>query len=199
MKVIDEKLVKVSAVLGLGNPGRRYIRNRHNFGFMVLDQLGFLKREEFVKGDGPFVFCKVPVNSGKLVLCKSTTFMNNAGRAALSLCQYFRLSAGDLLVVSDDCNLPLGKIRFRRRGSDGGHKGLYSIIYHLQNQEFPRLRLGIWQSPPDKTLEDYVLEDFSEEESKTVDKVITIAAEFIEKLAVDGLDKSSVTITVTEE
>ena len=199
MKVADAQLVKVSAVLGLGNPGRRHIRNRHNFGFMVMERLGFLKKEEFVKGEGPFLFCKVPVNSDKLILCKSATFMNDAGRAALSLCQYFRLSIGDMLVVSDDCNLPLGKIRFRRRGSDGGHKGLYSIIYHLQSQEFPRLRLGIQQSPPGKLLEDYVLEDFSEKESKIVGKVITAAAELIEKLAVDGVDKSSVTITVTEE
>lgn len=199
MKAANAPLVKVSAVLGLGNPGCCYARNRHNFGFMVLDRFAFLKREEFVKGDGPYVFCKVPVTSGKLILCKPTTFMNNAGGAASSLCEYFRISTRDLLVVFDDCNLPLGKIRFRRRGSDGGHKGLYSIIYHLQSQELPRLRLGIRQNPPDKPLEDYVLEDFSGEESKIVNKVITAAADFIEKLAVDGLDKSSVTITVTEE
>jgi PTH1 family peptidyl-tRNA hydrolase len=199
MTAVNAPLVKVSAILGLGNPGRRYARNRHNFGYMVVNQLALLKKEDFTQGEGLFVFCKIPLTSGDLILSKPTTFMNDAGRAALDMCEYFGIPAEDLLVVSDDCNLPLGKIRFRRRGSDGGHKGLHSIIYHLQNREFPRLRLGIWQPPPDKPLEDYVLENFKRKELKTVAKVITTAVDFIEKLAVDGLDKTSVTITVAEE
>ncbi|OQX92497.1 MAG: aminoacyl-tRNA hydrolase [candidate division Zixibacteria bacterium 4484_95] len=199
MTAVDAPLVKVSAILGLGNPGQRYARNRHNFGYMVLDRLALLKKEEFVQGDGPFVFCKTHLASGDLILCKPTTFMNDVGRAAFDICERFGISAREIMVVSDDCNLPLGKIRFRKRGSDGGHKGLHSIICHLQSREFPRLRLGIWHPPPGEPLEEYVLANFNRKELKTVTKVIITATDFIEKLAVDGLDKNSVTVTVAEE
>lgn len=191
--------MRVSAVLGLGNPGRRYARNRHNIGFMVIDRLAFLKSEEFIKGDGPFEFCRIAVDSNSIILCKSTTYMNDTGRAAVNICDYFGIPATQLLAICDDCNLPLGKIRYRRWGSDGGHNGLQSIIDHLQNKEFPRLRLGIGLNPPDKALEDYVLDDFAREEIKIVENVIARACDFIVELAVLGSSRSSVTINVTED
>ncbi len=197
--VDNAPLVKISAILGLGNPGRRYSANRHNFGRMVVDRIAFLKKEEFVRGGGPFVYCRVPAESGSLILCKSTTYMNNTGRAAVSLVKYFDLQPQDLLVVSDDCNLPLGKIRFRQRGSEGGHNGLDSIIKSLNTKDFPRLRLGIGANQTGEEIEDFVLEDFSSDECNIVDNVIPVASDFIFELAAQKIEKSSMTFTVTED
>ena len=197
--MVDEApLIKISAVMGLGNPGRRYIANRHNFGCMVVDRLAFLKKEEFIRGNGPFVYCRIQSASESLFLCKSTTYMNNSGKAAAKLTDYFGIEPQNLLVVSDDCNLPLGKIRFRKSGSDGGHNGLASIVKYLKTGDFPRLRLGINQSSPDKPLEDFVLEDFALNELESVDKVISAASDFIINLAAKDLDNTSITFTVTE-
>lgn len=190
---------EIKAVLGLGNPGRRYAGNRHNLGYMIVDWLAFLKKEEFIKGDGPFVFCRIHLKSGDLILCKSTTYMNNTGRAADKICRYLGLSGQNLLVVSDDCNLPMGKMRYRASGSDGGHNGLASIIDWLKTHKFPRLRLGIGANPSDKPLEEYVLEDFTGNELKIVDKVIPVAVDFIIKLTAEKPVANSVTITVAEE
>jgi len=190
---------EIKAVLGLGNPGRQYADNRHNLGYMIVDRLVFLKKEEFIKGDGPFLFCRIPLKSGDLILCKSTTYMNNTGRAADKICRYFGLSGQNLLVVSDDCNLPLGKIRYRASGSDGGHNGLASIIDWLQTPKFPRLRVGIGANPSNKPLEEYVLEDFTRNEFEIVDKVIPVVVNFIIKLAAENLLSNSATITVAEE
>ncbi len=198
--MVDEApLFKIEAVLGLGNPGRRYAENRHNFGYMVVDRLAFLKREEFTRGDGPFVYCRVPMADSGLYLCKSTTYMNNSGKAAISLCKYFGIQPENLLVVSDDCNLPLGKIRYRISGSEGGHNGLASIISVFNRKDFPRLRLGVSLNPSGVPLEDYVLEDFTRDEFEIVDQVISATLGFIENLAVNTIDKKSVTFSVTGE
>jgi len=198
--MVDEApLFKIEAVLGLGNPGRRYAENRHNFGNMVVDRLAFLKREEFIRGDGPFVYCRVPIADGRLYLCKPTTYMNNSGRAAISLCKYFGIQPQNMLVISDDCNLALGKIRYRISGSEGGHNGLASIINVLNRKDFPRLRLGVGLNPSGVPLEDYVLEDFTGDEFEIVDQVVSAGIGFIENLAANTINKNSVTFSVTDE
>jgi len=198
--MVDEApLFKIEAVLGLGNPGRRYAENRHNFGCMVVDRLAFLKREEFTRGDGPFVYCQVPMADSGLYLCKSTAYMNNSGKAAISLCKYFGIQPQNMLVISDDCNLALGKIRYRISGSEGGHNGLASIINVLNRKDFPRLRLGVGLNPSGVPLEDYVLEDFTGGEFETVDQVVSAAIGFIENLAANTINKNSVTFSVTGE
>jgi len=198
--MVDEApLFKIEAILGLGNPGRRYAENRHNFGHMVIDRLAFLKREEFIRGNGPFVYCRVSMAESGLYLCKSTTYMNNSGKAAISLCKYFNIPPENLLVISDDCNLPLGKIRYRISGSEGGHNGLASIIDAFNRKDFPRLRLGVGQNPAGVPLEDYVLEDFTRDEFEIVDQVVSAAIGFIESLAANEIDKKSVTFSVAGE
>jgi PTH1 family peptidyl-tRNA hydrolase len=196
MMVADTPSDKILAILGLGNPGRRYAKNRHNFGYMVLDRIAFLKMEEFVWSDAGLAYCRIELPTTDLILAKPTTYMNNSGRAALGLYQDFGVAANCLMVVCDDCNLPLGKMRFRARGSDGGHNGLESIIGSLETKDFPRLRLGIGLNPPDVPLEEYVLEDFNQDEMKTVDKVVERAIELIEELIIKGYEASSKTLTV---
>lgn len=194
----DAPKFRIKAVLGLGNPGRRYSETRHNFGYMVVDRLAFLKREEFRTGGGPFIYCRASIAGEQLFLCKSTTYMNNSGKAAIALKSHFNLSPAEILVVSDDCNLKLGKIRYRPTGSDGGHNGLASIIKALQSKEFPRLRLGINECPDGVPLEDYVLENFSRQEFEIVDQVIVSAIGIIERLMADDIENKSVTLTVAD-
>lgn len=186
---------KIKIVMGLGNPGRRYAENRHNLGFMVVDRLAFLKKEEFARGSGPFVYCSVEIGRTDLHLCKSTTYMNNTGKAAAAVKGFFNLEPENILVVSDDCNLPLGKMRLRRTGSDGGHNGLASIIRQLQTRDFARLRLGVGLNPEGVPLEEYVLEDFKKEELETVEKVIDRAVDFISEIAAGSIENNSITLT----
>ena len=189
----------MTAILGLGNPGRRYSLNRHNFGSMVIDRLAFLKKEEFIRGPGPFLYCRLQFDNSNVLVCKSTTYMNNVGRAAKAVGDLFGIAAMEMLVVSDDCNLPLGKIRYRPDGSDGGHNGLASIIDYLQSRDFPRLRLGIGMNPAGVPLEDYVLDDFAEDEQRIVDRAISTATELITDLARDGLPDESLTVAIADE
>jgi PTH1 family peptidyl-tRNA hydrolase len=197
MMIADTPVENILAVMGLGNPGRRYAGNRHNFGFMVVDQIAFLKRKEFSKGEGPYVYCKARFGRRSVILAKSTTYMNNSGQAACGICQEFGIIPQSLLVIGDDCNLLLGKIRYRARGSDGGHNGLASIIEHLQTETFPRIRLGIGAAPEGMPLEEYVLEDFALEETKTVEKAVKQTVELIETLVNEGSPVSSLTLNVT--
>ncbi|NLI16616.1 MAG: aminoacyl-tRNA hydrolase [candidate division Zixibacteria bacterium] len=194
MMIADGPSDGIKAIMGLGNPGRRYAETRHNYGFMVVDRIAFLKRKEFSRGDGPYFACEVEFGGENLTLVKSTTYMNNSGKAAALICESFAIVPSQLLVIADDCNLPLGKIRYRPRGSDGGHNGLLSIIEHLQTEEFPRIRLGIGETPNGKPREDFVLEEFALEETKTVEKVITKTIELIETLVANKSRTSSITV-----
>ena len=194
MMIADSPIDGIEAIMGLGNPGRRYAETRHNFGFLAVDRIAFLKRKEFTRGDGPYFQCKVAIGQKSLTLVKSTTYMNNSGRAAAEVCGQLNLAPAQLLVIADDCYLPLGKIRYRPRGSDGGHNGLSSIIEHFQSQEFPRIRLGIGEAPEGKPLEDYVLEQFALEETKIAEKVVTKTIELIETLVENQSLASSITI-----
>jgi len=191
---IEKECVKV--VLGLGNPGRRYADTRHNLGHMVVDRLAFLKKEEFAPGNGPFEYCRVDFDGNEIYLCKSTTYMNNTGKAAVAIKNYFDLAPESIMIISDDSNIPLGKIRFRIDGSDGGHNGLASVMRYLHTDQFSRLRLGVDSNPAGVPLEDYVLEDFSKEEFETVDKMVATAMGFIEDLAAGKIENKSITITV---
>jgi peptidyl-tRNA hydrolase, PTH1 family len=194
MMIADSPIDGIKAIIGLGNPGRRYAETRHNYGFLAVDRIAFLKRKEFTRGEGPYFQCEVEIGEHNLTLVKSTTYMNNTGRAAAEICNQMGITPAQLLVIADDCNLPLGKIRYRPGGSDGGHNGLLSIIEHLQTDEFPRIRLGIGETPEGKPREDFVLEEFALEETKVVEKVVEKTIELIETLVENQSQASSITI-----
>jgi peptidyl-tRNA hydrolase, PTH1 family len=194
MMIADGPSGGIRAIMGLGNPGRRYAETRHNYGFMVVDRIAFLKRKEFSRGDGPYFACEIDSGEHNLTLVKSTTYMNNTGRAAAEICQRVEITPAQILVIADDCNLPLGKIRYRPGGSDGGHNGLLSIIEYLQTEEFPRIRLGIGETPEGKPREDFVLEEFALEETKAVEKVVEKTIELIETLVENKSQALSITI-----
>jgi len=170
-------------IMGLGNPGTKYENNRHNFGFMVIDHIAKARRLHFRSGGKSYLWCQDFVsldgNNTAICLSKPLTYMNKSGMAARQLLEHFSLSPEKMLVVYDDIDLPLGRIRLRKNGSPGGHNGIKSITEYLQTQDFPRLRLGIGPQGDGVPAEDFVLEDFTRAEQKIVDKVLDISVEIV--------------------
>ena len=153
------------AVIGLGNPGGRYAATRHNAGFMALDRLvGQLGKQWAFESTLFSELAFVTLSSRQVVLAKPQTYMNQSGRAVLPLTRKYAISPEELLVVFDDFSLDFGRQRFRRSGSDGGHKGLASIIEVLDTQAIARLRLGIGQPSPGCPAIDYVLSPFARDQ-----------------------------------
>lgn len=165
-----------SLVVGLGNPGREYRRNRHNAGAMVVDRLARTLGKTFQRKVGQALVLEAGRNGRDVILAKPTVYMNESGRSVASLLRSFRLEPADLLVVCDDLDLPLGRIRLRPEGGSAGHRGLDSVISDLGSRSFARLRFGIGRPPGSTDPVDYVLEDFLEEELPIVDDALERAA-----------------------
>jgi len=174
-------------VLGLGNPGKEYENNRHNLGYRLIDMLARRKKVSLKPGKGEYLYREIEIDDKKIWLAKLTTFMNLSGWAVLDCMGDLKVPAEELLVLCDDVNLPLGKIRVREKGTDGGHKGLRSVIYQLNALNFPRLRMGIGLPSEDVEMESYVLEDFDEKEKETVEKMLQISADAVEYIILYGL------------
>lgn len=156
-------------IVGLGNPGKKYEQTRHNVGFLVVDALMDYDRNKLIAGRGPFQINQEPFQNGHVVVVKSTLFMNESGTSVQAVLKQFRVSPEKCLVVVDDVNLPVGKIRFRSKGSAGGHHGLESIITVLGTGDFPRLRIGVGSGDlSGKDLTDFVLGIFSKEEWRLI-------------------------------
>lgn len=166
--------------VGLGNPGSEYKGTRHNLGFEVIDAVAKKLNIAMSMGEGDYLVGFGTHGETKVGLLKPLTYMNNSGSAVADIRSRYTPPLDKLLVICDDFQLPLGSLRLRSRGSDGGHNGLYSIIYHLQSDEFPRLRLGIAGEsiPSSKSfMADYVLSPFSEKEKETVQTMVARASD----------------------
>ncbi len=173
-------------IVGLGNIGEEYQDTRHNLGFMVLDELAKERNVEF--SPKRLAYYATFNQKGKtFVLIKPTTFMNLSGRAVNYWLKAHKIPFERLLVVLDDINLPLGKIRIRARGSDGGHNGLKDICHWLGTCDFPRLRFGIGNNFPPGGQADYVLGKWTEEEKQVLKERIPVAVEAIKSFAFRGL------------
>jgi PTH1 family peptidyl-tRNA hydrolase len=171
-------------ILGLGNPGKKYQKTRHNLGFMVLDNLSVRLSKQFKKGKGHFNIIETSIHSHRVFLIKPTTYMNRCGLVVGEILKKTVMELSHFLVLCDDLNISLGKLRLRKKGSDGGHKGLASIIQTLGTDQFPRLRLGIGNNQQmDAT--DYVLSPFLISEMVFVKRMIEessqAAVDFIKK------------------
>jgi len=157
--------LKSALLCGLGNPGNRYAHTRHNLGSMVLDRLSLVFAAETCPGTEEYLVGRADYSSKCVYLVKPLTYVNNSGIAVSDACARFGVELEDLLVICDECELPFGKIRLRKKGQHGGHHGLESVIYHLQSEGFPRLRIGIGK-PPCSDLTEYVLAEFEPEEKE---------------------------------
>jgi len=181
----------VRLVVGLGNPGRSYQKTRHNLGYRVVDFLAEKHKTKLKGGKGEYLYCRVVVEGRKVYLLKPLTFMNASGQAVFDSLRFFDLTPPELFVICDDVALSFGSLRIREKGSDGGHKGLRSIIYQLGTEEFPRLRLGIGPAPEGIDLEDFVLQRFKKEEEKSVvEELIQRGSQAVESSIILGVRES---------
>ncbi|MBI64687.1 MAG: aminoacyl-tRNA hydrolase [Candidatus Marinimicrobia bacterium] len=164
-------------IVGLGNPGDNYRLTKHNFGFRVVDKLVKQRSLKYKLGKGDFVFVK----DQDCMFVKPTTFMNNSGIAIRQILNYYdNVNIKNLIIIYDDVDLDLGQIRFKTQGSDGGHNGIKSIIYHLKSNKFDRLKIGIATSLKMRPSENYVLKPFPKKYNKLVEEVITKASSAID-------------------
>ena len=175
-------------ILGIGNPGVSYQRNKHNAGFLILDYYANSISLKFKPSKGEYYSANGSVGQSYFSLIKPTTYVNNSGIAAKQLIEEHNIDVEDLLIVCDDINLEMGKIRVRRYGGDGGHNGLASIIYHLNSNRFPRLRIGIGNNFEEGRLSDYVLSDFTDEELKILSRSFETSQILIEAFITGGIE-----------
>jgi PTH1 family peptidyl-tRNA hydrolase len=186
----------IRLIAGLGNPGRRYSKTRHNVGFMVMDAMAEGPGFNFVPGKGEFEIGEFVIDRRIIRAVKPITYMNSCGPAVVEAARYYRIATPEILVVVDDANIPMGKIRIRKSGSDGGHNGLKSLIESLDSNRFMRIRVGIGPIPEDMPLEDYVLSRFTDNELGRMREIIDRAVDLVFKIIVSGIDKYIGTYTV---
>tara|TARA_B100000029_G_C17543560_1_gene947616 strand:- start:1339 stop:1896 length:558 start_codon:yes stop_codon:yes gene_type:complete len=177
-------------IVGLGNPGSKYIGTRHNIGFRALDLIASRweiklseKRPKAILGIGSHL-------NQEVVLVKPRTFMNNSGEAVRYLTDRFGANATDLLVIYDEMALPVGKLRLRATGSDAGHNGIKSIISALQTDQFPRLRLGIGRPKENLNQISHVIGKFSDCESPLIARTVATVVDLLDTMFLEGIDKA---------
>jgi PTH1 family peptidyl-tRNA hydrolase len=178
----------VKVIVGLGNPGVHYERTRHNIGFQVVDRLAEInhilistKRFKSLYGTGS-------IDSEKVILVKPVTFMNRSGEAVKKTINFFQVGIEDLIVIHDDLDLPFGRLRFKRRGSDGGHQGVRSIIESMGKNTFLRLKVGIGRSPQGMDPAEYVLASFDEIQESHLEGILSRAAESLKVMLLEGVE-----------
>jgi len=177
----------VKLIVGLGNPGPRYKATRHNVGFEVVDELARRASIVFESAPADALVAKWRRADGDTaMLVKPMTFMNLSGQAIGELLRYFKIDLADLLVVVDEAQLPLGRLRARMRGSAGGHNGLKNVIAHL-GDEFSRLRIGVGRGDSRRDLADHVLAKFDTDEAADVERMITRAADAADTFITSGI------------
>jgi peptidyl-tRNA hydrolase, PTH1 family len=177
-------------LIGLGNPGREYRDNRHNFGFMLIDQLTIRLSARGMKLQSKAIVTSATYEGRKLLLAKPQTYMNLSGQSIQGLAHFYKLPLEQLLVAHDDLDLPFGTLRVRPGGGPGGQKGVASAIEKLGTRDFARLRMGIGRPPGRMDPADYVLHDFSREEMKSLLDILSRAADAALCFVTDGLEKT---------
>ena len=176
----------MKAIVGLGNPGAQYKGTRHNVGFAVLDELARRASVEFESAPADALMARWRRTDEPVLLVKPLTYMNLSGQAVGELSRYFKIEPVDLLIVVDEVQLPLGKLRARARGSAGGHNGLKSVIAHL-GDNYGRLRLGVGRGDSRRDLADHVLARFDKDEAADAERMISRAADAAETFITSGI------------
>jgi peptidyl-tRNA hydrolase, PTH1 family len=179
-----------SLIIGLGNPGGEYARTRHNVGWMCLDELESRGRFGRERREGPARVREGTVDGYDLVTARPQTYMNVSGRAVVHLVGKYGVPPADLIVVHDDVDLPLGRLRLKRGGGAAGNKGVLSIADSLRTQDFLRVRIGVSRPAERDQMVDYVLDRFTPEERETLAAVLPRAASAVMALVRDGLDSA---------
>ena len=175
------------AVVGLGNPGKLYEFTRHNVGFSLLNIFADQKNLTFKPSRQDYYYAKGGLKESSFILVKPAAFMNLSGIAVEEIIKKYKITLEDLLIVHDDIDLELGKIKIKRKGSGGGHNGISSIIYQINSDQFPRLRIGIGRGFEKGKMVEYVLDKFLNEEIKKLQDIYKFGCELIEQFLIGGL------------
>ena len=178
-------------IVGLGNPGKKYEATRHNTGFLTVDLLAMKDNIKIDRLKFKSLLGEVNIGGHRCIVAKPQTFMNNSGEAVRDIAQFYKIPPEKIIVIFDDISLSVGKLRIRRKGSDGGHNGIKSIIYHINSDAFPRIKIGVGEKPhPEMELADWVLSPFSQSEQKELRKASDKACEALELLVAGEIDKA---------
>lgn len=181
---------RMKLIVGLGNPTPQYDKTRHNVGFAVIDHLmneyGIALDTAKHKG----FYGKGRIAGESVILLKPMTYMNLSGESVVQVANYYKVAPKDVIVVYDDINLDVGRLRIREKGSAGGHNGIKNIIAHLGTDEFPRIRVGVGMKPPKMDLADYVLSRFSKEEEALMEEGYERAAKAMELMVEDEISQA---------
>ena len=174
-------------ICGIGNPGSRYLFNRHNVGFMFLDYFASEHLLSFTPSKNDYYVGEGKIQNENYSLIKPTTYVNNTGLAAAMAVQNYKTDISDFLLIYDDLNLEFPNIRVRVSGGDGGHNGVNSVIYHLSSEDFPRLRFGIGNNFEKGKMADYVLTNFNDDEIKRLEESFKTALYLTEEFIKGGI------------
>ena len=177
-------------IVGLGNPGAKYAGTRHNVGFAVLDELAERHNIRIDTAKHKALIGKGIIDGEKVILAMPQTFMNLSGESVRAIMDFYKCTVEDLIVVYDDIDLDVGKLRIRQKGSAGGHNGMKNIIQHVGSQEFVRIRVGVGKKPDHMDLADYVLSRFGAEEQKIMDEAFGEAAEAAVMMMTTGAERA---------
>ena len=177
-------------VVGLGNPGKDYTNTRHNIGFNTVDLMGERNNINLNKIKFNSIYGEGNIGGEKVMLVKPQTYMNNSGIAVREIAQYYKIPVENIIVIVDDIDIEFSSVKVRAKGSAGSHNGLKSIINHIQDENFPRVKVGIGKKYENQNLADFVLSRFSKDEQKEIDISIVVAAEAVESIVKDGIDPS---------
>jgi PTH1 family peptidyl-tRNA hydrolase len=177
----------VRLILGIGNPGERYRKNRHNVGFMFIDYLAMKYSLSFIPSQKDYYFAEHSRGENHFSLIKPTGYVNNSGFSVVQALAYYSASINDLLVIYDDIYLQPGVYRVKLSGGDGGHKGIRSIIFHVASADLPRLRIGVGGTEyPTENISEYVLSDFSMDEERIINNTFVNCAHLTESFINGG-------------
>lgn len=176
-------------IVGLGNPGRKYQNTRHNLGFITLDRLAEKHNIKVSKISFKALVGDGSINNQKVLLVKPQTYMNLSGESVREVLSYYKVDTENLIVIYDDIDVEAGKLRIRKKGSAGSHNGMKSIIYQIQSEEFPRVRIGIGGQRR-MSLRDFVTGGFSKEEKPLLEDAVERGVEAIENILVNGIDQA---------
>jgi PTH1 family peptidyl-tRNA hydrolase len=177
-------------LIGLGNPGREYADTRHNFGFMLIDRLAVRLNARGMKVQSKAIIMNTSYEERKLILAKPQTYMNLSGQSVQGLIHFYKIPLTNVIILSDDLDLPFGTIRIRASGGPGGQRGLSSILERLGTKEVPRLRLGIGRPPGRMDPSNYVLQNFSKSDMQAISEILDRAAEAVLAFVSHGLNKA---------
>ena len=178
-------------IAGLGNPGKKYTGTRHNMGFEALDAVAAKYNIDIKKSKFNALYGEGTIEGEKVVLIKPQTFMNLSGEAVREFKNWYKTDTSQIIIIYDDVSLPVGKMRIRKKGSAGGHNGMKSIIYQLNSDEFPRIKLGVGSPDnPEFDLADYVLGKFTKDEVKVLIQTAINTADAVGEIIKNGCEKA---------